>query len=66
MKIVRTKKEIAKMIEELVKDDDNFVDDNYGSESADNGYYETYFSEYKTRDTLINFVRWLINKKITL
>ena len=54
----RTDKEIRDKISELVKDDDNFISDNYGSESADNGIYEIYYSEYMTETTLTEFVKW--------
>jgi len=56
---MKTKKEIEDKIEEIVSDSDNFVVDNYGSESADNGIYEIYFSEMNATDTLNRFVEWL-------
>lgn len=62
MKTNKTKEEIEKKIKELVEDSDNFTSDNYGSESADNGYYEIYYSEFTTEDTLTNFVNWLFEK----
>jgi hypothetical protein len=61
MKIVRTNKEIKEKIEELISDSSNFITDNYGSEGADNGYFEIYFSVYTTKNTLENFVNWLTN-----
>lgn len=62
MKTNKTKEEIEKKIKELVEDSDNFTSDNYGSESADNGYYEIYYSEFATENTLTNFVNWLFEK----
>lgn len=58
MKITRTQKEIDKKIKELCSRD-YFCDDNYGSEAADNGEYELYFSEHNCEQTLKDFVRWL-------
>lgn len=56
---MKSEKEIKKKIAELVKDGDNFTSDNYGSEAADNGFAETYYSEYKTEETLTKFAEWL-------
>ncbi len=58
-KIIRTDKEIESEITKLLKDKDNFVENNYGSEAADNGEYEEFFSSHMTRKTLENFVKWL-------
>ena len=58
-------KEIQKKIKELVDDEDNFTSDNYGSESADNGFFEVYYSEYNAEETFNKFVEWLFNKKET-
>lgn len=62
MKTNKNKEEIEKKIKELVEDSDNFTSDNYGSEAADNGYYETYYSEFATENTLTNFINWLFEK----
>ena len=62
MRIIRTKKEIDKEIKRLLKDESNFVNDNYGSESADNGIYEVNFSSWNTEKTLNKFIEWLIKK----
>lgn len=62
MKTNKTKEEIENKIKELVEDSDNFTSDNYGSEAADNGYYEIYYSEFATENTLNNFVNWLFEK----
>lgn len=64
MKIVRSKEEIEKYISKLTDEKDNFTSDNYGSESADNGFYEEYFSSFATENTLRKFVNWLTNKEI--
>ncbi len=58
-KTVRTEAEIEKEIERLTKDSDNFCGDNYGSEASDNGEFEVYFSQWKSGETLKNFVKWL-------
>ena len=57
----RTETDIKNKIEELISDDTNFICDNYGSESADNGIYEIYFCKYTTEITLRNFAEWLLN-----
>ena len=62
-KNLRTDEEIQKKIKELVDDEDNFTSDNYGSESADNGFFEVYYSEYNAEETFNKFVEWLFNKK---
>lgn len=64
MKINKTKKEILNKIEELSTDSDNFVIDNYGSEGADNGYFEITYSESLSKRTLLLFTEWLINEKL--
>ena len=56
---MKSKKEIKDKIEEIVSDSDNFVIDHDGTESADNGIYEIYFSEMSATDTLNRFVEWL-------
>ena len=56
---MKTKEEIKKKIEEIVKDSDNFTSDNYGSESADNGIYEIYYSKFAASKTLNDFVEWI-------
>ena len=61
MKITRTKEEIDAYIREVVSDADNFTSDNYGSESADNGIYEIYYSDSDAENTLRVFLRWLSN-----
>lgn len=63
-KIIRTEREIADKISEITKDGDNFTSDNYGSESADNGDFEVYYSEYNSTYTMTNFVKWLTNNDI--
>jgi hypothetical protein len=62
METKRTKKEIDDKIKELISDSDNFTSDNYGSEAADNGIYELYYSEFASEITLNNFVKWLFEK----
>lgn len=57
---IRTESEIQKEINRLISDEDNFISDNYGSESADNGEYQVYFSKYQTEETLKNFAKWLL------
>lgn len=63
-KIVRTDEEIEKYIAETCNNNnsDNFTSDNYGSEAADNGDFEIYYSEYASIETLRKFVKWLTNK----
>jgi hypothetical protein len=61
-KIVRTNKEIEKYIADICISSDNFTSDNYGTESADNGEFEIYYSEYASVETLKKFVKWLTNK----
>ena len=56
----RTEAEIQKEINRLIEDDNNFISDNYGSEAADNGEYEIYFSKYQTEETLKRFAKWLL------
>ena len=56
----RTESEIQKEINRLIEDDNNFISDNYGSEAADNGEYEIYFSKYQTEETLKRFAKWLL------
>jgi hypothetical protein len=63
-KISRTEKEIRAKIKELIGDSSNFTSDNYGSEAADNGFHEVYFSEWSSQETLEKFVEWLYGKKI--
>ena len=53
--------EIEDKIKELVSDKSNFISDNYGSEGADNGEYEVFFSEYSTQNTLEQFAKWLLS-----
>ncbi len=59
----KSKKEITKEIERICSDGNNFTGDNYGTESADNGYYEIFYDEFAARRTLVNFAEWLLNKK---
>lgn len=59
---LKSKNEIKKKISEICKDRDNFTSDNYGSEAADNGIYETYYSEWSAEKTLNDFVEWLFKK----
>jgi len=63
MKTNRTKEEIENKIKEILEDGDNFTSDNYGTESADNGFYVTYYSEFATENTLRNFVDWLFKNR---
>ena len=56
----RTKSEIEKEINRLIEDDSNFISDNYGSEAADNGEYEIYFSKHSTSETMKKFAKWLL------
>jgi hypothetical protein len=63
MKTNRTKKEIEDKIREIVDDSDNFTSDNYGSEGADNGFYEVYYSKFATENTLKEFIEWLFENK---
>ncbi|MFA5014807.1 MAG: hypothetical protein WC549_04640 [Actinomycetota bacterium] len=63
MKIIRTKKEIDKEIKRLLKNESNFVYNNYGSESSDNGDYEIFFDNFKTKETLKNLINWLTKNK---
>jgi tryptophanyl-tRNA synthetase len=58
---MKTKEEIKKKIKEIAKDSDNFTNDNYGSEAADNGIYEIYYSEILTENTLTEFVNWIFD-----
>jgi len=60
---LRSEDEIKKKIAELIKDGDNFTSDNYGSEAADNGSFETFYSEFYTEQTLNKFVDWLFKKE---
>lgn len=60
-KIVRTDKEIEDYITKICRNSDNFTSDNYGTEAADNGEFEIYYSEYSSTNTLKNFVEWLTN-----
>lgn len=62
METKRTEKEIKTEIARICKDTDNFISDNYGSEAADNGLSEIYYSEYSSINTLNNFVKWLFEK----
>jgi hypothetical protein len=55
--------DIQKEINRLIKDEDNFCGDNYGSEAADNGEYEVYFSQHSTEETLKKFARWLLGNE---
>ena len=59
---MKTPIQIETKIKELVADQDNFVGDNYGTESADNGEYETYFSPTTTEDTLRQFAAWMVSE----
>lgn len=61
---MKTKEEIEERIKELIDDESNFVSDNYGSESADNGFYEVHFSQWTTEETLRKFVNWIFEEKI--
>lgn len=56
---MKTKEEIKKEIKRLIKEQDNFCSDNYGSEASDNGYYEVQFSEDNTKNTLNKFAEWI-------
>lgn len=56
----RTEAEIEKEINRLVEEDSNFISDNYGSEAADNGEYEIYYSKYSTAETMKKFAKWLL------
>ena len=57
---MRTEKEIESRIKEIVSNADNFTSDNYGSEAADNGIYELFYSEFAAENTLNNFKNWLL------
>jgi len=57
---MRTKKEIEAEIIRICDDANNFTTDNYGSEAADNGEYETYYSEFSAIQTLRQFAEWLM------
>lgn len=57
--IIRTDKEITAKISELCADNANFMEDNYGTASADEGFYEANFSISLAEGTLKNFVKWL-------
>lgn len=59
----KTQKEIQAKIEELSAEADNFTDDNYGSEGADNGHFETYYSETNTQRTFQQFAAWLYDDR---
>lgn len=59
----RTEADIEKEINRLVEEDSNFISDNYGSEAADNGEYEIYFSKYSTAETMKRFARWLLGNE---
>ena len=59
----RTEADIEKEINRLINDDSNFIGDNYGSEAADNGEYEVYFSKYSTEETLKRFAKWLLGNE---
>lgn len=59
----RTEADIEKEINRLVEDDSNFISDNYGSEAADNGEYEIYFSKYSTAETMKRFTKWLLGNE---
>jgi len=61
---MKSKEEVEKKIKEIVKDSDNFTSDNYGSEAADNGFYEVNYSEWSSEETLKRFAEWLLDKKI--
>ena len=61
-RLKRTDKEIFKKIKELSEDSDNFMDDNFGSEACDNGYYQAYHSKTLSYETLVKFYQWLIEK----
>lgn len=60
----RTKADIEKEINRLINDDSNFISDNYGSEAADNGEYEVYFSKHSTEETLKRFAKWLLGNEV--
>ena len=62
MKIKRTDEEIKAEIARICEDEDNFTSDNYGSESADNGISEIYYSKYSAEETMKNFVKWLFTE----
>ena len=59
----RTEADIEKEINRLINDDSNFISGNYGSEAADNGEYEVYFSKYSTEETLKRFAKWLLGNE---
>jgi hypothetical protein len=59
----RTEADIEKEINRLVEEDSNFISDNYGSEAADNGEYEIYFSKYSTAETMKRFAKWLLGNE---
>lgn len=59
----RTEADIEKEINRLINDDSNFISDNYGSEAANNGEYEVYFSKYSTEETLKRFAKWLLGNE---
>ena len=61
MRCCRTKEQIAEKIFRIKSNGDNFTSDNYGSEAADNGEYEIYYSEYSAENTMKNFVKWLFD-----
>ena len=59
----KTEEEIKKEIKRICSDDNNFTSDNYGSEAADNGFFEVHYSFSASENTLENFVKWLFDKK---
>jgi hypothetical protein len=61
-KQVKTDAEIEAEITRICAVDSNFINDNYGSESADNGDFEIFYSQYNSESTLRNFVNWIFNK----
>ena len=60
----KSKEEIEAKIKELIKDPDGFTSDNYGSEAADNGYFEVHFSKSSTEETLKAFAEFILGKEI--
>jgi len=59
MKTIRTEEEIKAEIARICEEADNFTSDNYGSESADNGNFEIYYSKYSAEKTMTKFLIWL-------
>lgn len=62
--MLTTKKpiEIKAKIAEICKDSNSFTDDNYGSEAADNGEFEVFFSECDANRTIMNLMKWLFGE----